>query len=233
MSLECHPIVERSRADLRNNYSDYRDLLRFDFWYSCAYCSIMEYEAMAIRFEIDHYFPQKNHPQLKNDYYNLMWSCEKCNGYKGGYDPDENAKLKENVVIKIDQESPEEHFKNTGVRLEPITHKGEFNIELLELNRLQLRRLRKIREQFWESKKIIAHGIQALSRIAIDKCKPTYRYQLLKMKKMLEERNIDFEDNLADILRAYAKSCFIDEDPEKMQNLKRRRDYLKKQKAIE
>jgi len=38
----------RREVTKKSNYQDYREDLRYDFWYSCAYCSITELEAMGI-----------------------------------------------------------------------------------------------------------------------------------------------------------------------------------------
>lgn len=144
-------IVLRSPVEAKANYLNYRETLRFDFWYSCAYCSISEVEAGGIGFQIDHYWPTTYKPKLKNDYNNLMWSCQICNRYKSGYYPEEDGLSKGNVILRPDEEDPREHLKLEKYSLESKTHKGEFNIHFLDLNRLQLRRLRKIREKLSQS----------------------------------------------------------------------------------
>ena len=67
--------VTRSFVAPKGSYANYRQDLRVDFWYSCAYCSITEVEAQGIAFEIDHYAPHSKFPELKHDYGNLMYSC--------------------------------------------------------------------------------------------------------------------------------------------------------------
>ena len=226
-------VVFRSDVAGKKRYSDYREDLRKDFLYSCAYCSMMEYESNAIRFEIEHYLPQKHHPELKNEYDNLMWSCEKCNSFKGDYAPDELARKRDNVIIKIDEEDPRQHIELSGLRLESKTHKGEFNIEILDLNRQHLRRLREIRERFWKSREYIEQGIRILStKIALDRLDKKDRFGVTKMKKQLIHRGESFDDELACILKKFACSPLIDEDPEKKQRMRTRKKYLKDQKAI-
>ena len=84
------PVVIRSEVKSKKNYNDYKELLRFDFWYSCAYCTLTEAEGGGIGFEIDHYYPQKKKSELSAEYRNLFWSCEICNRYKSDYYPDED-----------------------------------------------------------------------------------------------------------------------------------------------
>lgn len=81
-NLQNKGIVIRSDVEAKNDYHDYIESLRFDFWYACAYCTLCESEPSGIGFEIDHYLPTSRHAELTNDYYNLMWSCRHCNRHK-------------------------------------------------------------------------------------------------------------------------------------------------------
>lgn len=79
MSLEISirdekDLVERSHVQLGLKYGEYRETLRYDFFHSCAYCTMSEYEASGIRFTIDHYEPQISSPNLIDEYTNLMWA---------------------------------------------------------------------------------------------------------------------------------------------------------------
>ena len=87
------PLVVRSSHGPVSNYREYIEILREDFFYLCAYCTLMEAEAQGIRFEIDHYEPVSARPELKNDYNNLMYSCEICNGRKSDRYPPLNARV--------------------------------------------------------------------------------------------------------------------------------------------
>lgn len=59
-------LVVRSAVPVGRPYNEYKRYLRRDFFYSCAYCTIAETEAQAIRFTIDHYEPRNAQPQLEN-----------------------------------------------------------------------------------------------------------------------------------------------------------------------
>jgi 5-methylcytosine-specific restriction endonuclease McrA len=76
-------LVTRTTVPPAKHYSEYKEVLRQDFFHSCAYCTMAESEAQGIRFTIDHYEPQKARPELINYYDNLMYACEECNLRKG------------------------------------------------------------------------------------------------------------------------------------------------------
>lgn len=229
---ESKAIVVRSNVTPQADYREYREFLRYDFWYSCGYCSISEIEGSGIGFEIDHYYPKEKYQRLVNDYNNLMWSCGKCNRYKSNYDPDVNDVEKGNVVLRPDKDDPREHIELEGHSLIGKTHTGEFNIELLELNRLQLRRLREIRQRFWEARNYIAFGIQEVLSVKIDEVHPERRVTFLKVIRVVRERKERIGKSVDSLLRNFARSPYLDEDPDKEERLKKRKEYLKKEKAI-
>jgi uncharacterized protein (TIGR02646 family) len=224
------PIVTRSDVEKHNDYHDYRDNLRYDFCCSCAYCSITELEASAVRFEIDHYHPQKHFPDLIKEYNNLFWSCETCNHYKSDYFPNDEDIEGENTVIRIDNENPQEHLEVEGDIIHHKTNKGEFNKELLYLNRLNLRRLRSFRRRFWDASEYLALGIHKIRTIKLDEM-PTPR-QRIKFMGIKDQINKKY-DNIQNYLKELPVcSAMIETDTQKKKNLKRRKEYLKAQKAI-
>lgn len=224
-------IVVRSDIEQRSSYRDYKEDLRIDFYFSCAYCSMTEVEAMGIGFDIDHYLPKSTDPDLKNDYNNLMWACQKCNLYKGSYKPDNHDLKIGNYVLRPDVHDPANHFELEGMNLFGKTKTGEFNIERLELNRLCLRRLRKIRKDFHNSNEYILNGIRKILATKIDQISPQYRLLFLKLKRLIEEKQRKRVLSLQE-LEFFARSPMLDSDPDKRQRTKARRAYLKQQKAI-
>jgi 5-methylcytosine-specific restriction endonuclease McrA len=80
-------LIERSKVTPNLPYSEYKETLREDFIYACAYCTITEFEAQGIRMTIDHYEPQTARPELTNEYDNLMYCCDDCNALKGNRCP--------------------------------------------------------------------------------------------------------------------------------------------------
>ncbi len=226
------PTVIRSEVEVRKDYHKYLNNLRSDFYYSCAYCSIMEQEACGIRFEIDHYYPKSKYPELKSDYHNLMYSCEKCNSFKTDFFPDDNQVSKGYVIIRPDESNPSNHFKIKGILLTGITPTGEFNIDWLNLNRLQLKKLREIRNKLSKSREFIAFGLKLLASARIDRLKPNERAVFLNIIKQFKNRELKIITSFQELAEKIAKSVLLDEDPEKKTRLERRKKYLKEQKAI-
>jgi HNH endonuclease len=69
-------------------HTEYRDCLRLDFTFRCAYCLSREVEvgrgARYGGFEIEHFKPEHRFRGLRNVYTNLLWACRECNLAKGG-----------------------------------------------------------------------------------------------------------------------------------------------------
>src|SRR2546429_8505983 len=85
------PPVTRSSPGLKTPSTAYRQDLRTDFCFSCAYCTISEEEAHGISFEIDHYQPQQHGGTHAYD--NLLYACDTCNNqWKRGIWP--NASMR-------------------------------------------------------------------------------------------------------------------------------------------
>ena len=165
---EGGPLVTRTDVPHGLQYGKYRDYLRHDFFYSCAYCTMSESEAQAIRFTIDHYEPRKACPELEHEYANLIYSCGECNLRKGDRCPPHKARPDGYRFFRPDQDAYPEHFQVRGVRVEPKSHAGEYSIEALDLNRLALRRLRDIRKRLTKCDQLVAEGVLALRKFHID-----------------------------------------------------------------
>ena len=146
--------VRKYKPAPTDEYGDYRDILRDDFDYSCAYCNITETELGNLRlFHIDHYRPQKNprFPQfakLKNAYDNLLYSCFDCNEHKGNFWPDllHKAFHPDHYVINPCDEDAELHLNKSQPLWTHITKTGEWNIKRLHLRDELKLRCRKARE---------------------------------------------------------------------------------------
>jgi len=227
------PVVIRSEVPDKKKYSDYREELRFDFWYSCAYCSLSESEAMGIGFEIDHYYPKEHFPKLKNEYKNLLWSCEKCNGYKSDFFPDDNQMERGNYILRPDEDNPNDHMQLENYNLRGKSHTGQFNIELLILNRKMLQRMRDIRKRLFDAIEFISFGVPNLAQVKLDLLKnPKQRILFLRIMDRMKQRFNSLNNDMDMLFRDFAKSPLLDDDPDKKEKLKRRREYLKEQKVI-
>jgi hypothetical protein len=231
---EKNAIIVRTEVPLEKDYHKYQDVLRFDFCYACAYCSITEIEATGIGFEIDHYNPKDNFPQLKSDYSNLMWSCRICNRYKSDYHPDAEDLRNGYVILRIDKCDPRDHLEldHDALLFESKTPTGEFNIQRLELNRNQLKRLREYRQRFFNATNYIAFGIHDLLSLDLDNIHPKYRLLFQKIKRYVMQREYEVTDSIKLLIRDFAHSTLLDKDPTKKERQKRRKEYLKQYKAI-
>ena len=65
-------------------YQSYRDWLRDEFLFRCAYCLKRERWGQIRRaFDLDHFVPQSALPKLTLSYDNLVYACAACNSAKG------------------------------------------------------------------------------------------------------------------------------------------------------
>lgn len=74
------------------DYHDAKDILSDDFHNICGYCG-KDSHIMHERFHIDHFTPVKIAPERKEDYYNLVLACPKCNLVKSGKWPTEDKNI--------------------------------------------------------------------------------------------------------------------------------------------
>jgi hypothetical protein len=208
------PLVSRSNVPGGMKYTEYREYLRYDFFFSCAYCSMSEAEATAIRFTIDHYEPRGARPDLVDEYGNLMWACDECNRRRGDRCPPESGRQAGFRFFRPDEDVHQMHFRPVGIRLEAKSYTGEYTINAVDLNRYSLRRLREIRERLAMCAAYVAHGVQALKDFPIDRIHPNLRGRAFRAIQSAEATATAVEDEIDDLLRQYARSPLIDPDPE-------------------
>lgn len=99
-------VVRTTSVPTFATYSSYKDYLRVDFWFACAYCSLAEAEARAVGFQIDHYDPRA---VFRDAYENLYWACQPCNRFKSDLKPLTSIPFAE--IIRIDHEDPDQHLQ--------------------------------------------------------------------------------------------------------------------------
>lgn len=133
-----------------------REILLFETTNRCTYCqSKINNEDLVV----DNFFP-KSKPQYQDkalQWENLFACCSNCNSYKGSKFPlDENENP---LLINPFLEDPLIHFlaKADG-SLEALTTKGTVSIDVLGLNRFDLRHLRQVTLNF------LANQFQELSK---------------------------------------------------------------------
>lgn len=208
-------IIKRSAVPQLPSYVEYREHLRFDFFYSCAYCTLSEFEAQGIRFTIDHYEPQSERPDLENEYSNLFYACDECNRLKSDLSPPDTARAAGYRFFRSDEDIYPDHFHSDNFRVKPMTNVGDFTVEALELNRQSLRRLREIRDRLQKSDDFISHGVLALRHYKIDQLPKDIRARALKAIGQMDHVVEEIAESIDLVLKQAAKSPLIDDDPEK------------------
>jgi 5-methylcytosine-specific restriction endonuclease McrA len=163
------PAVVRSSVPAGRRYPEYKRFLRRDFLFSCAYCTMTESEAEAIRFTIDHYEPKSARPDLEDAYENLMWACDQCNTLKGPRHPTTEMRDAGNRFFKADQDVRIEHFSVEGTTVKGLTPVGNFTAVAVDLNRPSLIRLRKLRRRFYADDEYVNEGIAVLLSFPVDR----------------------------------------------------------------
>lgn len=77
------PHVRRHGPRGYSEYRQYRHWLRDEFSFRCIYCLRRETWLTTPRdYQIDHFLPKSEHPDVERDYDNLVYACSHCNGTK-------------------------------------------------------------------------------------------------------------------------------------------------------
>lgn len=232
IAAQAVPLVTRSDVAPGKKYNEYREDLRHDFFCSCAYCTLMEAEATAIRFVIDHYEPRASRPDLENQYSNLMYACDECNTLKGDRCPPSKARVDGLRFFRPDEDIYDQHFEESGRLLSHKTATGWYTIQSLELNRLSLRRIRELRERLAVCHEFVAAGIAALRKFHIDRLPKNIRSIAISRIREAQAAADRLEDDIDALLRRYARSPLIDIDPDAEKRAQERAAQARRWKAL-
>ncbi|HLK60176.1 MAG TPA: HNH endonuclease [Chthonomonadaceae bacterium] len=177
------------------DHRQYRDLLRQDFQFRCAYCLTQEFflggEAGC---EIDHHHPlhgPHGRPDLEAIYSNLYWSCAECNSNKGDTWPDEEEYEQGHRFIDPCEAwgDHDNHWRfHPDGRLEALTPEGRYTERNLMLWREFL--VDRRRQMFQDQEDAV-----------------TIR-TMLGRKRLSTHRRAELERHLADILRRLEPPLF-------------------------
>ena len=93
-----YPAVAHQRRHGPQGYEraiTYRPWLRDEFTFRCVYCLLREqWGRVTGEFDVEHFRPQVNNPELGVTYDNLLYACHTCNLLKGKKDlPDPSQVL--------------------------------------------------------------------------------------------------------------------------------------------
>ncbi|WP_000807454.1 HNH endonuclease [Bacillus cereus] len=207
----------------KKRYYKYRDklckkYLRIDFKKKCAYCGMHEAESIiGLKiFQIDHFRPQKLFGRLSNnnDYENLFYSCEICNGINGKSD-NWNENLLNPCIDDIYGEG--NHIieeKKEDFKLIPLTEEGRIYIETIKLNQKKQRQIRKTRNNYktivFEKKEEITEALKKIEMLS-------YKETLSQIKETLEKQLKNLEGEL--VGPYFSEQCntnYFDEEYEDM-----------------
>jgi hypothetical protein len=206
--------ISRSIVPPGLKYPEYRKYLRHDFFYSCAYCTMMESEATSVRMTIDHYRPVASHPAMIDEYGNLLWACDTCNMRKGDRFPPPEAYAEGHRFFRPDEDIRSEHFEEDESSVRSETNTGKFTINFLDLNRTELRFIRECRSRLEDSWELVRDGIVALRSLPLDQIPFEIRSKAHQIINSLLARVPEQVEDVDSLLRAYAKSPLLsDEDP--------------------
>jgi 5-methylcytosine-specific restriction endonuclease McrA len=225
-------LVVRSTVPANLEYGEYKPYLRVDFWHSCAYCTLSEAEARAIRFTIDHYEPKEARKDLVNEYSNLMYACDVCNIRKGDRYPPVEARKGGHRFFRPDQDIRSDHFERSEIYLREKSNVGYYTIQALDLNRASLRRVRELRARLSECDQYIVEGITALRAFPADTLPTEIRAKALR--KIKEAMNVaeDLSAAIDSVLRDFAKSPLVDPDGDAEERAKERAKQLQELEAM-
>ncbi len=130
----------------RRNYQEYKPELRMEFDYSCCWCDISEFEAGGVQsLSVEHYKHKNRFPELRLDYENLLYACNRCNGHKSTYEPSIIQRWMKKVILNPYLHDYELHLNRHDSTWLGTSTMGVFNIERLHLNTKRLIELRKDR----------------------------------------------------------------------------------------
>jgi 5-methylcytosine-specific restriction endonuclease McrA len=220
------PTITRSNPETKSGYEGYRPVLRNDFLYSCAYCSMAEYEALGHTWEIDHFKPISKHVdgENPNEYSNLNYSCHRCNGYKSDIWPTPADQLKGKRFLRPDKDAFTDHIEVKGDELRARTRPGMYTVIKILLNREQAKNVRRIRRELGMSNELIQSGLQALRGRRIDRFPVALKARLEQAAKQLQQQSKNLDIAIDNILIAEMnKDASVDTDSTHQKQLALRR----------
>lgn len=164
-------IARRHAPPSQTDYGAYRECLRLEFQFVCAYCLSTEREAAAGEayggFEIEHFKPKGRGEfrHLRNDYLNLLWACHACNRAKGHRWPHPKERRLGMRFVDPTKEALGRFLQLKGDRVGATAANpaGEYMIEEIRLNSsLHIERRRK--RANLEKKLALVEGIAQVLR---------------------------------------------------------------------
>lgn len=183
---------EKQKKDYKNKIN--KEALKKASHEKCAYCEDKFLSSSFAR--IDHIKPISDFKEMKYDWHNLAFSCERCNSIKS------NKYDKDCPIINPYDEDPEEHIMAFGGKIDPKNNskKGQRTISReygLDLNRTELlenrrERMRLIENGIELAKRCGTNELRAVITTLENEALPDKKYSLCIMS-YLEAEKLDLE----------------------------------------
>jgi hypothetical protein len=128
------PHVRRHGPQGYSRYRQYRNWLRDEFAFRCIYCLRREtWLTMSRDYQIDHFLPKSEHPDVERDYDNLVYACSECNGTKAAKYLPSPESVAYGDCMRVDENG----------EIQALNERGKTIIEALHLDALEYTRLRR------------------------------------------------------------------------------------------
>ena len=181
------------------SYREQRPCLRLDFDFRCVYCLSSEGEAGPGYefggFEVDHFRPKHSaaFPRLKNEYRNLLWSCQACNRAKGKTWPTPVLEAAGLRFVDPSTEGLGKHIELCGPdEVSALTPAGDYTIQQLKLNSVVHRHRRSRRNKARERIEVLQAWIEDFE--AILQARTNLGFDVSEESAELEKLRIDLQD---------------------------------------
>ncbi len=168
------------------NLKKYKEQLRKEFFYQCAYCGLRESEGGGAKnFHIDHYRPKTKFSELEKEYSNLIYACGPCNRYKSDYWPNYLERILRKYILNPRYMRFSDHIETTHFYWVGKTAQGRYTIERLRLNNDSLVQIRE--DRFYLESMISKAQEKKTELLAIQVCIPQEdKDKQLKIARQIE-----------------------------------------------
>lgn len=134
--------LPRRHQPPRAKFGAYRDCLRLEFAFTCAYCLSTEREAAEGEeyggFEVEHFRPKgrEEFRKLRHAYTNLLWSCHACNRAKWNKWPSKKERALGFRFVDPSKEALGHFLSLQGAQVHAVNSStaGTYMIEEIRLN---------------------------------------------------------------------------------------------------
>ena len=117
-----------------SHYRQYRNWLRDEFSFRCIYCLRREeWLTLSRDYQIDHFLPKSENPDVERDYDNLVYACSECNGTKAAKYLPSPEKVAYGKCLRVDENG----------EIHALNERGTDIIEALRLDAPERTRYRK------------------------------------------------------------------------------------------